>query len=340
MTNTNTSGQNYTPGKPFFRREYIYKGFERFWHWTQALLIIFLMITGFEVHGTYSLMGFENAVLFHDIAAWALIVLIVFTIFWHFATGEWRQYIPTTKFLKEQFKYYISGIFKGAPHPVKKTSYNKFNPLQRLTYLGLKVFIMPAQIITGVLYMYYMYPESPIQTGGLGFVAVFHTLVAFMLLAFLVVHVYLLSTNDHPTEAVKAMVTGWEEIEVEPEQLHKEHLEYAVDNSVAGYYRLDKNGVFIDANKAWLELYKYDKPEDILGKHCSVSRSGKHVETLKKTVERVLNGEHIKGTKVQRQCADGSTGYHILSMNPTYNEDKEIIGAEGFILDVTEEDNS
>lgn len=331
---------NNTAHSSFFRREYIYKGFERFWHWTQALLIVFLMITGFEIHGSFSLLGYEEAVLFHDIAAWALIILIIFTIFWHFATGEWKQYIPSAKFLKEQFKYYISGIFKGAPHPTKKTSYNKFNPLQRLTYLGLKLFIMPAQIITGILYMFYMYPKSIVQIGGLELVAVTHTLLAFMLITFLIVHLYLLTTNEHPSESVKAMITGWEEIEVEQEQLHKEHMRDAIDKSAAGYYRLDKNGIFIDVNKSWLSMYKYEKNEDIIGKHFSVSRSGEHVEILNSLIKRALNGEHIKGTKVQRQCTDGSVGFHTLSMNPTYDEKNEIVGAEGFILDITNEKNT
>ena len=73
------------------KKVYIYKGYERFWHWTQALLILFLAITGFEIHGSFSLFGFEQAVNLHNKAAWALIILIIFTIFWHFTTGELRQ---------------------------------------------------------------------------------------------------------------------------------------------------------------------------------------------------------------------------------------------------------
>ena len=42
-------------------RIYIYKRYERFWHWSQALLIIGMMITGFEVHGSYALIGFQKA---------------------------------------------------------------------------------------------------------------------------------------------------------------------------------------------------------------------------------------------------------------------------------------
>ena len=74
---------------------YIFKRFERFWHWSQAALIVTLMITGFEVHGSYVLMGFGKAVGIHTLAAWSLVVLWVFAVFWHFTTGEWRQYIPT-----------------------------------------------------------------------------------------------------------------------------------------------------------------------------------------------------------------------------------------------------
>ena len=69
-------------------RIYIYKRYERFWHWSQALLVIVMMITGFEIHGTYSLLGFGRAVQVHTMAAWALITLWAFTIFWQFTTGE------------------------------------------------------------------------------------------------------------------------------------------------------------------------------------------------------------------------------------------------------------
>ena len=77
------------------QRIYIFKRFERFWHWAQALLIIFMLLTGFEIHGVYTLFGFHDAVALHTVAAWTLIGLWVFAIFWHFTTGEWKQYVPT-----------------------------------------------------------------------------------------------------------------------------------------------------------------------------------------------------------------------------------------------------
>jgi len=91
---------------------YIYKIFERFWHWAQVLLIVFLMITGFEIHGSFELFGFENSVQWHQIAAWAFLTLIVFAIFWHVTSGEWRQYIPTTKLIKNNSCITLVEFFK------------------------------------------------------------------------------------------------------------------------------------------------------------------------------------------------------------------------------------
>ena len=124
-------------------RIYVFKRFERFWHWSQAGLIIFLMLTAFDIHGTYTIFGFEKAVAYHTIAAWSLIGLWVFAIFWHFTTGEWKQYIPTTEKVMAMANYYLFGIFKNAPHPFKLTQLRKHNPLQRLAYLGIMLFVGP-----------------------------------------------------------------------------------------------------------------------------------------------------------------------------------------------------
>jgi PAS domain S-box-containing protein len=195
------------------KKIYIYKGFERFWHWGQAIIILFMVVTGFEIHGSYTLFGYENAVKWHTTAAWAFVTLIVFAIFWHFTTGEWRQYIPNTQYLKAQFDYYIGGIFQNAPHPTNKTVYNKFNPLQRIIYFGLKILIIPAMVVTGFLYLYFHYPQFGIEVDSLKPIALIHTLGAFSLIAFVIAHVYLTTvTGVKPWSSIAAMVTGWEEM--------------------------------------------------------------------------------------------------------------------------------
>ncbi|MCF8349386.1 MAG: cytochrome b/b6 domain-containing protein [Bacteroidales bacterium] len=226
----------------------IYKGYERFWHWTQALLILLLALTGFEVHGTYHLMDYDKAVFIHQNLAWAFMVLIVFTQFWNFTTGEWRQYIPTTKLLKAQVAYYITGIFKHAPHPTRKTVYNKFNPLQRLTYLGLRLLIIPVVVFSGILYMYYVYFVDQGVVGDLAPIAYFHTLGAYLLIGFVIAHVYLTTTGHRPLSAIKAMIVGWEEMSDEDARVAlEENLKVALvesRKSVSGAKEADKKEMF------------------------------------------------------------------------------------------------
>jgi len=206
------------------RRVVLYEPFERFWHWTQALLILTMMLTGFEIRGFFRLFGFERAVNLHHVLAVGLVVLIIFAIFWHVTTGEWRQYIPTRKFLREMVGFYLTGIFKGAGHPVKKHRMAKLNPLQRLAYLGFKVLIIPVQVTTGALYFLYpnlhqAYAWSP---GILRGTALVHTLGAFGLVAFLIGHIYLTTTGHTPLSNLKAMITGWEDLsEAEAEDVER-----------------------------------------------------------------------------------------------------------------------
>jgi thiosulfate reductase cytochrome b subunit len=209
------------------RQVYIYKGFERFWHWTQAALIIFLAVTGFEVHGSFEIFGFESAARYHRVASYGLMVLIVFAIFWHFVTGEWKQYLPTTHELKEQILYYTVGIFKGEKHPTRKTELSKLNPLQRLTYLGFKLVLIPVTVISGILYLFHktidqndvvVIEDIPLET-----IAYWHTAGAFLLMVFLVVHVYMTTTGHTPSSNIKAMITGYEELEEEENEKSDEN---------------------------------------------------------------------------------------------------------------------
>ena len=194
-------------------RIYIFKGFERFWHWTQALLILVMLATGFEVHGAWKLLGYERAGGVHVMAAWALITLWVFAIFWHFTTGEWRQYIPTTKNVGAMLQYYLFGIFRHEPHPHRQNQLSKHNPLQRLAYLGVKLCINPLVWVTGLAYLSYNELGAAGWNVSLGVIAVLHTIGAFLMLAFLIVHVYFATTGHTWSSHFKAMVTGWEEVE-------------------------------------------------------------------------------------------------------------------------------
>lgn len=206
---------------------YIYQRFNRFWHWTQAALILFLAVTGFEVHDSIHLFGYEKAVYFHRVASYAFLVLIAFAIFWHATTGEWKHYIPNISKLSVQIKYYTSGIFKHEPHPTKKTQISKLNPLQAFTYLGFKLILVPMMVISGLLYMYHKTVnannEIVIRDINLGSIANWHSFGAFLLVAFVIVHVYMTTTGHTYTSNLNAMITGYEELEDEDEPAENEN---------------------------------------------------------------------------------------------------------------------
>ena len=196
------------------QRVYLFKRFERFWHWAQAALIVFMALTGFEVHGTYSLFGFERAVDLHVTAAWTLLGLWAFAIFWHLTTGEWRHYIPTTDKMLAVVRYYSLGIFSDAPHPYRPTRLSKHNPLQRLAYLMFKLVLAPAIWVSGLLYLYYnSWTEWGLGGLDLEVVALIHTAAAFLLVVFFIGHVYPTTTGPTIFSQIKAMITGWEEVE-------------------------------------------------------------------------------------------------------------------------------
>lgn len=192
-------------------RIYLFTRFERFWHWAQAALIITLLLTGFAIHGSHALIDFRTAVEVHETAAWLLIGLWILAIFWHFTTGQWKHYIPTTKNIDRMIRYYAYGIFIGAPHPYKATLERKHNPLQRIAYLGIKLFINPLVWVSGLVYLFWdtLHARLPASI-GLPEVTQLHTLGAFLMLSFLIIHVYLATTGHTPLAHIKAMITGWE----------------------------------------------------------------------------------------------------------------------------------
>lgn len=194
-------------------RVMIYKRFERFWHWSQAVLIIGMMITGFEIHGTYSLLGFRRAVELHTLFAWTVLTLWAFTIVWQFTTGEWRQYLPGLRNVDAMVRYYLYGIFHGGKHPFHKTVLQKHNPLQRLAYLAFLALMGPMIWGSGLFYLFYnQWPRFGLDAYlSLEWVAFVHVVGAFTITTFFFVHVYLTTTGPTLFSHIRSMITGYDD---------------------------------------------------------------------------------------------------------------------------------
>lgn len=194
------------------QRLMVYGRFERFWHWTQMLLIFALLFSGLAIRGVHGLMDFEAAVTLHTWCALGLIALWILAVFWHLTTGAWRHYLPTSKGLWAVARYYAWGIFKNEHHPYRKAYWRKHNPLQALTYLSLKLFLFPAIWISGLLYLSYSFWGT--AGGALGWVAGIHVISAYAILAFIIAHVYMLTTGHSFIGHVKPMIDGYDEVEL------------------------------------------------------------------------------------------------------------------------------
>lgn len=204
---------------------YMYEAYERFWHWLQTIAIVVLLLTGLVIHrpDLFSAFSFRNIVVIHNVLAALLAINALISILWHVISGEIQQYIPHPYGFIDQMiaqaKYYIQGIFNHQPHPFHKSKERKFNPLQMVTYIGLLGVLLPLQGITGMM-MWLVQKVPSIQTwfGGLPFLAPMHTLMAWLFASFIVGHVYLTTTGATPLEAIRGMVTGYEEVEVHEEK--------------------------------------------------------------------------------------------------------------------------
>jgi thiosulfate reductase cytochrome b subunit len=202
-------------------RIYMYESYRRFWHWLQTIAIVILLFTGLIIHrpDMFGAFSFRGVVTVHNVIAVILVINALLSVFYHAATERMQEYIPRPYgFFDDaivQAKYYISGIFKGEGHPFEKTPTNRMNPIQKVTYFGILMVLLPLQILTGALmWSVQKFPVVANWFGGLPFLAPFHALIAWTFATFIIVHVYMTTTGTAPLEAMRAMVTGYEEVEV------------------------------------------------------------------------------------------------------------------------------
>jgi len=202
---------------------YMYQVYERFWHWLQTFAIVLLLLTGLVIHrpDMFGLFSFGAVVVVHNVLAALLVINAGLSLFYHLVSGEIRQFIPRPYGFFDQAivqaKFYLQGIFGGGSHPFEKTPTKKLNPLQQATYFGILNVLLPLQIITGALmWGVQQWPQVAGWFGGLPYLAPFHSLVAWTFASFIVGHVYLTTTGAQPFTSIKAMMNGWDEVEVHP----------------------------------------------------------------------------------------------------------------------------
>jgi len=194
----------------------LYALHERIWHWLQATGMILLIVSGFAIHypDRFAIFGsMANAVAWHTWIAFGLIVNAFLGVFYHVTAEKYHHFLPHmddfTGAALAQARFYLYGIFKGERHPLESDPRKKLNPLQKITYLALLTVLVPFQVITGVLmWGADRWPRLFERVGGFWVLGPAHTLAAYLFLAFLIGHLYLSTTGEHPLALIQAMISG------------------------------------------------------------------------------------------------------------------------------------
>jgi PAS domain S-box-containing protein len=114
------------------------------------------------------------------------------------------------------------------------------------------------------------------------------------------------------------------------------HFRSIVENSEAGYFFIDNQGIISNVNKSWIKLYHYNSEEEIIGHHFTEIQNLDDVKLAEEFVKGIKNYDpHYLTGDFSRKCKDGAIGYHTFSAKPVIQNGR-IIGIEGFIIDTTE----
>jgi thiosulfate reductase cytochrome b subunit len=71
--------------------------------------------------------------------------------------------------------------------------------------------MLPLQVVTGLMIWGRQQLAEPERFGSLAILASVHSLGAWLFCAFLILHLYLITTGHTPASNLKAMITGWDE---------------------------------------------------------------------------------------------------------------------------------
>lgn len=199
---------------------YHYPTWVRLWHVTNAVLCLFLIVTGFSM--LYSdpdnalVVKFQRAVAIHNVCGVLLTISYTLFLFGNLFTANGRHYLLSLKGLGvrlwKQGYFYAYGYFKGEHAPFPVTADRKFNPLQQVSYLGVMYFVLPMLFITGWALMF---PEFILKKflglSGIFLTDQFHVVLGFLVVIFLFIHIYVSTMGKSPLSNFRSIVTGWQE---------------------------------------------------------------------------------------------------------------------------------
>jgi PAS domain S-box-containing protein len=115
----------------------------------------------------------------------------------------------------------------------------------------------------------------------------------------------------------------------------EERFRNIVDLSETGYFFIDTNGFFRYVNDAWLRMHGYSTRRELFGRHFADGQAEPVRSEILSAIPRILHGEPLRSWETARLRNDGTVRHLILSCNRV-SKKGEVIGIEGFALDITD----
>lgn len=198
---------------------YLYPTWVRIWHLMNAILCLLLIISGISMQYSnpeYPIIRFDLSVKLHDIGGIILVASYFMFLAGNVLTSNGDQYLFRRKGyfkkLMKQARYYAFGIFGKEDPPFAITSNNKFNPLQRFSYVFIMYLSMPIVIITGLMLLFPDYLLHDLfGTFALHFTDIVHVIIGFIISLFMIVHLYFCTIGKSPLSNFRSIITGYHE---------------------------------------------------------------------------------------------------------------------------------
>lgn len=189
----------------------------RIWHWINAGLILFLIITGFQLRFPgIPIFQYRHAVFLHKIAGFVLAGSFLFWVAYYLITGDFVKHylfhMRDAKGMMRQASYYAFSMFKHANNPFTPSAHERFNPLQKIAYLSVMLILTPIILFTGILFSNIVYFINIINyIGGVRILDALHVATGYAFLLYLIVHLYMSTLGYRIVSHIKAMITGYGE---------------------------------------------------------------------------------------------------------------------------------
>lgn len=196
---------------------YLYPKWIRLWHLVNALFCLLLIFTGLCLHYSGqpgSIIPFDKAITIHNFGGVALSISYLLFLFGNLFTPNGKHYRIRCKGLltgsRDQFRYYIVGMLKGEKNPFTVTRENKFNPLQKISYVFIMYICMPLIIITGIDLLFPGFLFTRFLGGnGLLITYLMHIISGFIVTIFLVIHIYFCTLGPAPGSLFMSILSGY-----------------------------------------------------------------------------------------------------------------------------------